>query len=82
MCGYIFSPILILKISSYGNGEIEGVGSFWTRKDTPEITTESGYADPIPENSDPNSGLLNLRTKARMNVPFGNISKFSENNFF
>lgn len=58
-------------MARYGDGEIEGVGSFWVKRSQAEITREHGYADPIPEHSDPTSGILNLRTKARMNVPFG-----------
>jgi hypothetical protein len=62
---------LSLQVTRYGNGEIDGVGSFWVSKDHVEITRENGYADPIPAHSDPNSGILNLRTKARMNIPYG-----------
>jgi len=36
---------------------------------------KDGYLDPLPEDSDPYSGRLNIGSKARMNIPFEISSK-------
>lgn len=75
---------MVNEILRYARGQIPGTGSFYVRADAQEITFQEGYADPLIEYSDPTSGtskslfcpssnalgILNLRTKARMNVPY------------
>jgi len=60
---------MVDEILKYARGQIPDFGSFFAKKET-GVTQEEGYTDPIPANSDPTSGILNLQTKARVNVPF------------
>jgi len=61
------------EIAKYGRGEVEGVGSFFSKG---AITMKDGYVDPEISDSDPNSGFLNIGgTKARMNIPFEKASQ-------
>eukprot|EP01126_Amoeba_proteus_P020712 TRINITY_DN2103_c0_g2_i9.p1 TRINITY_DN2103_c0_g2~~TRINITY_DN2103_c0_g2_i9.p1 ORF type:complete len:318 (+),score=48.91 TRINITY_DN2103_c0_g2_i9:3-956(+) len=60
--------VICNQITKYGNGLVEGVGSFFG--DPTKILIKDGYVDPSPESSDPSCGILNLNSKARMNVPF------------
>jgi len=65
--------ILCDEIARYGRGEIPEAGSFFSSGKT---TMKDGYIDPLPEDSKPHSGYLNIGgTKARMNIPFEISSK-------
>jgi hypothetical protein len=65
--------ILCDEISRYGRGEIPEAGSFFS---SGKITKKDGYIDPLPQDSDPHSGFLNIGgSKARMNVPIEISSK-------